>query len=222
VKILRSSDDDIDPDLAALSPISGGADLLLAEGLQLGRNIWHRFAPPVSSAYNPDSTVWIEAREGFDDSGSIFAESDREPGVVHLKLDAAKLPKSGNVFLSACSKGGVVASTNFLARSARLPRPLDRQGRGLLGYRSIGSGQPQSELRSGQETVTGNISTFEPCRQSDPQLLASYAGTSDSGDPEYLSAQEYVADKSILEGEKRGACRSRWSRLILIGLSGLP
>src|SRR5262249_36468963 len=144
-----------------------------------------------------DHGVKISARDGVDDTGEVFAEISTDTSQACLRLDPKTLPKSGLVFIQATVADRTIGTAYFLCRSARAPRPLDRQGRGQLGYRSIPTAHEPENWREVERLVQGYISQFEPVAPGKRSTKADFQDLSTGGELEEPSEQELEAEDVV-------------------------
>lgn len=206
VRILHSNDRAAG-DLLALSPVSDTSSLQLVGGVRLGQGIWHRNAPPQANFEAVGKVAQIEASDGIDSAGTVFATSEPTAGVASFCPDPKAIPASGTIFLQAKSGPQVLAAASYLCRSANTPRPLDRQGEGLLAYRSISTaeepqGQRSSEAQNAPGLVIGCISEFEPHQRSVLPILDAFTGFSPGGNREESAEQDLAAEDVIASTSK--------------------
>ncbi|WAT19254.1 hypothetical protein OZN62_06730 [Aurantiacibacter sp. MUD11] len=140
---------------AVLSPVGESASLRFTGGMKLGRGIWHLWVPPEVSLETAKSGVEILAWDGTGPDGDPVCESRSGSTSTSLRLEGC-IPDSGNVYLEGKAGKSVVASASILFRSANRPRPLDRQGRGVVAYAGILS----TQVNGGNQdcTVRGLVS----------------------------------------------------------------
>lgn len=137
--------DGIPADIAGLSPMSDSGGLVAEGGLLLERGIWHRRAPPRIKLLETGNSVGIEAWEGDDEPTSPIAMSFDNV----LQLDPGQIPQSGVVTARGTVNGQHAGTLPLLFRTARRPRPIDRQSRGRLAYGDLLTASDITDVGSG-------------------------------------------------------------------------
>lgn len=114
---------------AALSPVGTSSGLQVIGGLKIGRSIWHEARPPCIFLDTRVSGTRLRVWDGVsqDDDEIVEERSDLGQALVQV---GDHPPSSGNLYVEGDVNGQVIGSATLLLRSAKRPRPLDRQGNG--------------------------------------------------------------------------------------------
>lgn len=168
-----------DNDLRSLVPIARAAGLQPFGGLRLTRNVWHRQSPPVMHFEGTKGPTCIELFEGIDTGGAVLTKKEDQQGVCQLDI-TGHVPDSGDMVAVAYEDGKESGYLGFLCRTARRPRPLEKDVIKGLQYNSAVSALRRADLA--EEARAENW--VNECRELPTAVTDSFAVLSASGEAE--------------------------------------
>jgi hypothetical protein len=200
---IQYSKEAVPDDLQALTPVSANSGLQVTGGLRLANGIWHSWAPPEICIDSREKEVRIEASDREEGGGTSLAVSLAGFGLVELRLGPGTVPESGFVSLKAISGEEVMATASLLLRTAEKPEPLDRQGHGVLSYRSIGTAIGPEVEPTQTLAIKGYAAESPPLQSGDTSILAKFRELSQGGEEEGQSEQAQAAQDVIASISRR-------------------
>lgn len=181
VRLVRALDE-VGDKAADLSPIADAGGLRIEGGMRLAPGIWHRRAPPSVRLDGARPGARLELRDGVDECGELVAEAISVNGWALLDLAAIDLPESGELFARAVTGKGHDHAESLLVRSARRPRPLDRQGRDLVATWTLDGGPEPAGGELERPVARGVVATGPAVALVDPSSLSSWPPIGPGGD----------------------------------------
>jgi hypothetical protein len=140
-------------DLECLVPWSNDGVLSIGGGLQLLPGFYHASKPVSVDFLSNSGPTRVEAWTNGT-SPSLLAQVEVKGNDCSLPLDAAKLRFPDGIMLRAFQDGREKASAEAYFRDSDSPRPLNREDKGRLAYKSVISAAPaRGDL--GRATVSG-------------------------------------------------------------------
>lgn len=172
-------------DVQPLVPLASAAGLVAEGGLKLDRDIWHAHEPPKFKFLFDDGPTSIKLVEGVEGEGKVVMEATSPGKDCILDLSGRESPITGNFTVIAYSGGIPSAQSVLVLRSAAKPRPLDRQRRGFLEYRSLCGASPM-DVGADNTSIEGHVVQGLPeCVPALPNELGQIVlGSSASAEPE--------------------------------------
>jgi len=148
VKLVRALNDPPN-DATDLSPIGDAAGVRAENGMMLLPGVWHRQAPPVVRLDTAGTGGKLELLDGEGEDPVPIATSEAQGGLAQIDLGSVDL--GGRSSLRARAKVGKrpELSLPLLLRTAEIPQPLDRTGKGTLVSNSLYTASDAGQSKEG-------------------------------------------------------------------------
>ncbi|MCV0381742.1 hypothetical protein [Nitratireductor sp.] len=191
-------------DFEALVPLGEDGALLVNGTFQLARGIYHAGSTIRASLVASSGPTEIRAVEDGAPGTHIVAAND-DGRACNLDIPLRSVVSGHSIHLEGYRKGKLIDRSEFLVRDSSTPRPLDRQDRGLLSYRSILGSADGSTPATGM-TVVGTVVAGEADCPAVPEAFDQQAQLP-VGNAE--ADQEFELSRSIVIHSGRETCVQR-------------
>lgn len=120
--------------IACLAPLQDETGIVPDGGLRLDRGIWHSHRPPSLNFMASVGPTRLAVTKYGDEEEEALAFNEGQGRQARIEADLFERLGPGEYTVSAQAGGKKVSDATIILRSASFPRPMSRQGRGILEY----------------------------------------------------------------------------------------
>lgn len=203
VQIGRSDVHPSKDDLDCLVPVGEQGVLEISGGLQLWKEFYHAQSTPTVTLLAPPGPAKIELFS-LPEEETVLTEASADGIEVSMAVDANAFPSSLGIMAKGYRASTLVDSRELFFRDANNPVPLNREGKGILGYASVTTASLLQGL-NGPRVVGLTLEGQFPARQEAGTTLD--ASALPQGDTEKI--QEVVLADALAAHVANQACIER-------------